>query len=188
MSAFDIVIAAAAIVLGAAGGFHYARYRRARHQRGAGHVRRILLPFTGTAISRRSLDAAMRLARAEDATLVPAFLATVPRHLPLDAAVPGQCSLGMPLLEAIEQAATSAEIPVDARVGRGRTYRHALARLLEEEPIDRVIIPAAGDSHAGLSGDDLVWLLERAQAEVMILRPGFTDHRRVTGDAVRGHF
>ena len=68
-------------------------------------MRRILLPFTGTAISRRSLDAALRLARAEDATLVPAFLATVPRHLPLDAAVPAAVRVGMPLLEAIEQAA-----------------------------------------------------------------------------------
>ena len=56
----------------------------------------------------------------------------------------------MPLLEAIEQAAASAEIPVDARVGRGRTYRHALALLLEEEPVDRVIVPAAGDTRQGL--------------------------------------
>ena len=74
-------------------------------------MRRILLPFTGTAISRRSLDAALRLARAENATLVPAFLATVPRHLPLDAAVPAACGCGMPLLEAIEQAAASAGSP-----------------------------------------------------------------------------
>jgi hypothetical protein len=188
MSPIDILVALVAIVLGAIGGFAYARHRRARRNAGAGRVRRILLPFTGTAISRRSLDAALRLARAEDATLVPAFLATVPRHLPLDAAVPAACAVGMPLLEAIEQAAAVAEIPVDARVGRGRTYRHALALLLEEEPVDRVIVPAAGEARSGLSGDDLVWLLERAPAEVLILRPGFTDERRVTGDAVRGHF
>ena len=93
----------------------------------------------------------------------------------------------MPLLEAIEQAATKAEIPVDARVGRGRTYRHALSLLLDEEPVDRVIVPAPESRH-GLSGDDLLWLLERAPAEVLILRPGFADHRRVTGDAVKGHF
>jgi hypothetical protein len=185
MSMFDVLVAAVAIALGAVGGFAYARHRRARRTAGAGRVRRILLPFTGTAISRRSLDAALRLARAEDATLVPAFLATVPRHLPLDAAVPAQCSLGMPLLEAIEQVAAGADIPVDARVGRGRTYRHALALLLEEEPIDRVIVPAAAK---GLSGDDLLWLLERAPAEVLILRPGFADDRRVTGEAVKGHF
>ncbi len=188
MTSTHVIVALVAIAIGTGGGFLLARIVRGRRTRGAGRVRRILLPFTGTAISRRSLDAALRLARAEDATLVPAFLATVPRHLPLDAAVPAQCSLGMPLLEAIEQAATSAEIPVDARVARGRTYRHALARLLDEEPVDRVIVPAVGDARSGLSGDDLVWLLEQAPAEVLILRAGFADHRRVTGDAVSGHF
>ena len=103
MSPIDVVVAAVAIVVGAIGGFGYARHRRARRNRGAGRVRRILLPFTGNSISRRSLDAALRLARAEDATLVPAFLATVPRHLPLEAAVPAACMVGMPLLEAIER-------------------------------------------------------------------------------------
>jgi hypothetical protein len=181
MSLLDILIA----VLAAGGGFAGARCLRARRTRGAGPVRRILLPFTGRAIPRRSLDAAFRLARAEHATLVPAFLATVPRHLPLDAPIPAACGVGMPLLEAIEQAAESAEIPVDARVGRGRTYRHALSLLLDEEPVDRVIVPA---SRGGLSGDDLVWLLERAPAEVMILRAGFSDDRRITGAAVKGHF
>ena len=144
MTATHVIVAVVAIVLGAGGGLLYARQARTRRNRGAGSVRRILLPFTGTAISRRSLDAALRLARAENATLVPAFLATVPRHLPLDAAVPAQCSIGMPMLEAIEQVAAGADIPVDARIGRGRTYRHALARLLEAEPVDRVIVPAGG--------------------------------------------
>jgi hypothetical protein len=119
---------------------------------------------------------------------MPAFLATVPRHLPLDAAIPAQCSLGMPLLEAIEQAATRAEVPVDARVARGRTYRHALERLLDEEPVDRVIVPTTGNARSGLSGEDLVWLLERVPAEILILRPNATDRMRVTGEVVRGHF
>ena len=92
------------------------------------------------------------------------------------------------MLEAIEQVATGADIPVDARIGRGRTYRHALALLLEAEPVDRVIVPAGSDSRSGLSGDDIIWLIDRAQAEVLILRAGFTDERRVTGDAVHGHF
>ena len=38
----------------------------------------------------RALDAALRLAHAEDATLVPIFLARVPLHLPLDAPLPRQ--------------------------------------------------------------------------------------------------
>jgi hypothetical protein len=188
MNTLDFVIALVAVSVGVGGGLSLAKYRRAQRTRGAGPVRRILLPFTGRAISRRSLDAALRLARAENATLVPAFLATVPRHLPLNAPVPAACSIGMPMLEAIEQAAMSAEVPVDARVGRGRTYRHALSRLLEEQPVDRVIVPAVGDARSGLSGDDLIWLLERAPAEVLILRAGFGDQRRVTGEAVHGHF
>jgi hypothetical protein len=188
VSGIDIVIAVLAVGIGAGGGWALARRRKARSPRGAGRVRRILLPFTGTAIPRRALDAALRLARAEDATLMPAFLATVPRHLPLDAAIPAQCSLGMPLLEAIEQAAARAEVPVDARVARGRTYRHALERLLAEEPVDRVIVPTTGNARSGLSGDDLVWLLERVPAEILILRPNATDRKRVTGEIVRGHF
>ena len=176
----DIVLVFCAVIAGTAGGVLIARRRR-RAPAGAGRVHRILLPFTGAAISRRALDAALRLARAEDATLMPAFLATVPRHLPLDAAIPLQCELGMPLLEAIEQAAARAEVPVDARVARGRTYRHALERLLDEEPVDRVIVSATGNPRNGLTDDDMVWLLQRAPAEVLILRPDFADRKRVTG-------
>ena len=51
-------------------------------------TRRILFPFVANALSARALDAALRLARAEDATLVPVFLATVPLHLPLDTPLP----------------------------------------------------------------------------------------------------
>ena len=71
-------------------------------------TRRILLPFTGTSISRRAFDAAVRLARVEDATMMPAYLARVPRHLALDAPLPTQCLQAMPLLEAIEQRASAA--------------------------------------------------------------------------------
>lgn len=182
------VVAIVAVAIGAGVGWALARRLRSRTPRGAGRVKRILLPFTGSAISRRALDAALRLAQAEHATLMPAFLATVPRHLPLDAAVPLQCGLGMPLLEAIEQAAARSDVPVDARVARGRTYRHALERLLAEEHVDRVIVSASGHPRNGLSSDDLVWLLQRAPAEVVILRADFGDRKRVTGDAISGHF
>ena len=188
MSPVDIAIAVLAIALGAACGWALSRRRRAHSQAGAGKVRRIMLPFTGTAIPRRALDAALRLARAEDAVLVPAFLATVPRHLPLDAAIPAQCSIGMPVLEAIEQVAMAAGVPVDARVARGRTYRHALEQLLAEEPVDRVIVPTSSNPRNGLDGDDLVWLLQRIPAEILILRPNAADRMRVTGEVVSGHF
>ena len=41
-------------------------------------ARRILVPFTGGALDPTVLDAAIRIARAEDATLVPAYLIVVP--------------------------------------------------------------------------------------------------------------
>ena len=139
--------------------------------RGAEPVHRILLPFTGTEISRRALDAALRLARAEDATLMPAYLAAVPLQLPLDCAIPARRGRAMPMLEAIEQRASAQGVPVDARIERGRSYRHALQRLLERETFDRVVVPADATAATDSRGDDLVWLLEKAPAEVLILRP-----------------
>jgi nucleotide-binding universal stress UspA family protein len=145
-------------------------------------VHQILLPFTGRTISRRALDAALRLAKAEDATLMPAYLAIVPMHLPLDSALPKQASKCMPLLEAIEQRAAVQGVPVDSRIERGRSYKHALLRLLEEESVDRVVVPATGLPHSGLSGDDLIWLLEQAPAEVVILRPGPEDRQLLSAN------
>ena len=88
----------------------------------------------------------------------------------------------MPLLEAIEQRAPAAGVEVDARVARGRTYRDALRRLLDEEHFDRVIVSAGDSPRRGLSGEDLSWLLDRVPAEVLILRPApedtAPDHRR----------
>jgi nucleotide-binding universal stress UspA family protein len=188
MTPWHVLALVIGLAVGGGGGVYVGRRLRARGPRGAGTVRRILLPFSGTTISRRALDAALRLAKAEDALLMPAFLATVPRTLPLDAPLPRQCTNGMPVLEAIEQVAARAHVAVDARVSRGRTYRHALEQLLAGERVDRVVVPATTDPHVGLSGDDLVWLLEKAPAEVVILRPDPEDHLRVSGAGVRGHF
>jgi hypothetical protein len=69
---------------------------------------------------------------------------------------------------------------VDSRIERGRTYRHALERLLASETFDRVVVSATSTGAAGLSGDDLVWLLARAPAEVMILRPAPEDRAVLT--------
>jgi nucleotide-binding universal stress UspA family protein len=160
-----------ALILGLTLGFLLAR----RHRGGSGDtgvVHQILLPFTGAEISRRAVDAALRLARAEEATLMPAYLARVPKSLPLDCAIPKEADSAMAMLEAIEQRASAQGVPVDARIERGRSYRHALARLLKHETFDRVVISATATGTAGFSGDDLVWLLEKAPAEVLILRPG----------------
>ncbi|MGH3261329.1 MAG: hypothetical protein ACRDNS_04965, partial [Trebonia sp.] len=131
---------------------------------------------------------AIRLAQAEQGTLMPAFLARVPRNLPLESPLPAACAIGMPLLEAVEQKATAAGIPVDARVSRGRTYRDALQRLLEQERFDRVIVSATDNPRQGLGNDDLAWLLRTAPAEVLILRPAPDDARSISANGLHGHF
>jgi nucleotide-binding universal stress UspA family protein len=151
-------------------------------------TRRILLPFTGMSISRRAFDAAVRLARVEEATIMPAYLARVPRHLALDAPLPAQCLQAMPLLEAIEQRASTQGVAVDTRIIRGRTCRDALQRMLDSEPVDRVIVSATANSRKGLSAEDLEWMLEKVPAEVLILRPDPEDRRKLTAEGVEGHF
>jgi nucleotide-binding universal stress UspA family protein len=184
-----IVVGVVCLGIGLAGGYWLPPHGRRPGKDRPKPVRRILLPFTGSSISRRAFDAAVRLATAENATIVPAFLARVPRYLPIESAVPAQCSDGMVLLEAIEQKAEAQGLAVDARVGRGRSYRDALRRLLAEEHFDRVIVSATDSPRIGLSSEDLEWLLERVPAEVMILRPAPDDKREISVAAsVNGHF
>src|ERR1019366_6397118 len=78
-----LLVVAIVLALSLAGlGTVHLTYRRKRPGRlptvGA---RRILFPFVANALSERALDASLRLARAEGATLVPVFLARVPLHL-----------------------------------------------------------------------------------------------------------
>jgi hypothetical protein len=182
-----VIIAAAGVLIGLAAGYWLPLNRRLAVRNRPRPVRRILLPFTGEAISRRAFEAAVRLAKAENAIIMPAFLAQVPMNLPLETALPVQCASGMPLLEAIEQRVASQGIPVDSRVGRGRSARDALRRLLDQEQFDRIIVTANEDPRAGLSYDDLRWLLERVPAEILILRPAPEDTRRISATAVNGH-
>jgi nucleotide-binding universal stress UspA family protein len=186
MIELEHVLIAAALLVGLAGGFLIARSRLHRSAE-AVTVHRILLPFTGTEISRRALDAALRLARAEGATLMPAYLAAVPKDLPLECAIPAEAAKAMSILEAIEQRAAAKGVAVDSRIERGRTYRHALARLLGEEEFDRVVVSATATGSSGISGDDLVWLLEKAPAEVLILRPAPEDHTVLSAKANGRH-
>ncbi len=100
-----------ALVLGALVGYLVARSRSGNGDGSAHPVHQILLPFTGTAISTRAVDAALRLALAEDATLMPAYLATVPKRLPLECPIPAEAAKAMPMLETIEQRAAARRSP-----------------------------------------------------------------------------
>ncbi len=91
---------------------------------------------------------------------MPAYLAQVPMRLPLECSIPNEAGRAMALLETIEQRAAAQGVPVDARIERGRSYRHALERLLDAETFDRVVVPAGRDAR-GLGGEDLIWLLKR---------------------------
>ncbi len=132
---------------------------------------RILFAFIGGALSQPALDATLRIARAEHATLVPAYLARVPMHLPLAAPLPRECVEAMALLEAIEHRATRAGVAVDARIERGRTYRHALSELLAHEHHDRIVVAADTAGSDGFDATDIAWLLEHAPGEILVLRP-----------------
>jgi nucleotide-binding universal stress UspA family protein len=167
-----VVLAAALAVVGVR---HYSPGRLRPAPAPEPGARRILFPFVGSSLSKRALDAALRLASAEDATLMPVFLAQVPMTLPLDSPLPRQAAVCISLQEAIEQRAAAFGVPVDARVERGRTYRHALRRTIANERYTRIVIAAASDGGHGFGPDDVAWLLGHAPGEIVVLRPGAED-------------
>jgi hypothetical protein len=144
------------------------------------------VPFTARQLDPDVLDAALRIARAEDAVLVPAYLLVVPLEFSLDAPVRHE-ELGraMPILEAVELAARRARVPVDARIERGRSSIDALSRLWQVEDFDRVVIPAPAPGRTGFSGKDLSWMLAHGPGEILVLRPspdsGRTGEHATTG-------
>jgi nucleotide-binding universal stress UspA family protein len=140
---------------------------RGRHPAVDHHgVERILVPFTGGALDPAVLGAGIRIARAEDATLVPAYLIVVPLEQAQDAPMQQEVTRAMPLLEAVEHAALRSGVPVDARIESGRTPVHALKRLWESEHFDRIVVPARG-----FTPSDLTWMLTHAPSETLIFRP-----------------
>jgi hypothetical protein len=173
-----VVLALAVAVL--AGARLYDHLRRAAPVQ-ATSSRRILFPFVSGALSQRALDAALRLAKTEGATLVPVFLARVSLDLPLDSALPRQCSMAMPLLEAVEQRATEAGVPVDSRIERGRNRRHALRQAIAQERYDRIVIAAASEGGPGFDAEDVAWLLDHAAGEIVVLRPSSEDDQLTPG-------
>jgi hypothetical protein len=156
--------------------------RRRRGAQLAPRARRILFPYVGTQLSISALDAALRIARVERAALVPVYLAPVPMTMRLDAPIPRVCDRAFELQEAIEQRAATAEIPVDGRMERGRTVRHALRQALASERYDRIVVAAATGRTDGLRSDEVAWLLEHAPGEVVVLRPADRDYAAQCGN------
>jgi hypothetical protein len=139
---------------------------RRSHEPASSSGKRVLVPFTGGELDPIVLDAAIRVAKAEEATLVPAYLMVIPLEYPLEAPLQKQVSAAMPFLEAAELAALRAGLHVDARVETGRTPTHALQRLWDVERFDRIVAPAPG-----FTPKELQWILVHAPSETLILRP-----------------
>lgn len=163
-----------AVALALVGSTAYLLLRELRRRRTENSITpaptRILFPFLGEALTTPAFDAALRIARAEGATLVPAYLAIVPLSVQLDTPLKKQAEVALPLLEAIEQRAATQDVPVDSRIEPGRSVRHAFRLLMEHERFDRVVAPAATNGD-GFSADDVAWLLENVPGEILILRP-----------------
>jgi hypothetical protein len=64
---------------------------------------------------------------------------------------------------------------VDARVERGRSYRHALRQTIANERFERIVIAAAAEGGPGFGPEDVAWLLAHAPGEIVVLRPSAED-------------
>jgi nucleotide-binding universal stress UspA family protein len=148
------------------------RHRMPRRE----HPKRILFPFVASALSSNALEAALRIAKAEGATLVPVFLARVPMNLPLQAPLPKQSASALMLQDAIEQRAAAHKVSVDARIERGRDNRHALRHAISSCRYDRIVVAAAVRGCPGFDPGDVGWLLENAPGELLVLRAADTNH------------
>jgi hypothetical protein len=173
-----LLLVLAAVVAGVAAAVVLRRRTRRAARSLAGRPR-VLVPFTSGELDPAVLEAAIRIARAQDAVLVPAYLVVVPLKYAPEAPVNQQVAVAMPLLEAVEHAALRAGVDVDARIERGRTPVHALRRLWEVERFDRVLAPAPLGRGPGFSTKELMWILEHAPSETLILKPsgnGLLEH------------
>jgi hypothetical protein len=155
-----IVALAAAVAVGVAAARLRPRRRPAYQGKG-----RILVPFSGV-LDPVVLEAAIRVARADEAVLVAAYLLVVPLQYPEDSAQKEKVAVALPLLEAVELAALRAGVPVDARIEKGRSLTHALRRLWEIEQFERIVAPAPG-----FTPKELAWILTHAPTETIVLQP-----------------
>ena len=170
MTKLDAGLLGAAIVLAVALVIVLLRRRPPKRLPVSGAARRVLVPFSG-ALDPTVLDAAIRIARAEGAVLVPAYLLIVPLRYGEDAPLRDEVKLAMPVLEAVEHRALRAGVPVDARIEKGRTLTHALRRLWEVEQFDRIVAPAPVNGGGGFNEKELAWLLAHAPTETLVLKP-----------------
>ncbi len=178
MSPLDAALLGAAIALAVALAVVLIRRRPPTRLPVSADARRILVPFAGR-LDETVLSAAIRIARAEEAVLVPAYLLIVPLRYDENSPVKDEVKIAMPLLEAVEHAALRAGVAVDARIEKGRTLTHALRRLWEVERFDRIVAPAPVNGGGGFTEKELAWLLANAPTETLVLKPTPTGPPRI---------
>lgn len=178
MSALDLGLAVVVLALTAALAVVLFRRRPPKRLPVSASARRVLVPFSGR-LDETVLAAAIRIARAEEAVLVPAYLLIVPLRYDEDSPVKDEVKIAMPLLEAVEHAALRAGVAVDARIEKGRTLTHALRRLWEVERFDRIVAPAPVNGGGGFTEKELAWLLAHAPTETLVLKPTPTGPPRI---------
>ena len=170
MTSLDLALILVIAVLLVAVGVALLRRRPPKRLPRPAGAPRILVPFFGS-LDQTVVDAAIRIAHAEGAVLVPAYLLIVPLRYAEDSPLRDQVNVAMPLLEAVERAALRAGVPVDARIEKGRTATHAVRRLWEVERFDRILAPAPADGSEGFTEKELAWLLTHAPTETVVLKP-----------------
>jgi len=178
MSSLDVVLIVVAVACAAGLVVVLVRRRPPRRLPVSASARRVLVPFSGK-LDETVLDAAIRIARAEEAVLVPAYLLIVPLRYGEDSPLKDEVKIAMPVLEAVEHAALRAGVPVDARIEKGRTLTHALRRLWEVERFDRIVAPAPVNGGGGFTEKELAWLLANAPTETLVLKPTPTGPPRI---------
>jgi len=178
MSSLDVVLIVVAVACAAGLVVVLVRRRPPRRLPVSASARRVLVPFSGK-LDETVLDAAIRIARAEEAVLVPAYLLIVPLRYGEDSPLKDEVKIAMPVLEAVEHAALRAGVPVDARIEKGRTLTHALRRLWEVERFDRIVAPAPVNGGGGFTEKELAWLLANAPTETVVLKPTPTGPPRI---------
>ena len=126
------------------------------------------VPYVGTQLSLSALDAALRIARIEDATLVPAYLAPVPMSMPLSAPIralwPGVRASGG------DRASRGRGGHPGRRPHRPRPHRppRAAAACSRPSATTASSSPPPRPDTDGLSAADVAWLLEHAPGEVVV--------------------
>jgi hypothetical protein len=170
-----LLVGALAVVIAALVAALAYRSRPPQQLRAPRDARRILVPFANGGLDPTVLSAAIRIARAENAVLVPAYLLIVPLEFSMDSPLTKEVTIAVPVLEAVEHAALRCGVPVDARIEKGRTRTHALERLWEGEPFDRIVVPAPVQTGRGFSSGftlkDVSWILSHAPTETVVLKP-----------------